>query len=86
MIRKLISNMMYKQNLIIKLGEKKGKKNLRFFDIHNVRIVSSVSARKLKCPSSARLSSKTSQLGLARAGKFQLEPITITHLFPQYIY
>ena len=56
MIRKLISNMIYKQNLIIKLGEKKGKENLRYF----VRIVSSVSAQKLKCPSSARLGSEPS--------------------------
>ena len=47
-----------------------------FFDIHIVKIVSSVSARKLKCPSSAWLGSKPSQLGLARAGKFQLELIT----------
>ena len=31
---------------------------------------------KLKCPSSARLGSENFQLGLARAGKFQLEPIT----------
>ena len=37
---------------------------------------SSVSAQKLKCPSSARIGSELSQLGLARAGKFQLEPIT----------
>ena len=44
--------------------------------IHIVSIVSSVSARLLKCPSSAQLGSETSQLGLARAGKFQLEPIT----------
>ena len=49
---------------------------LRLFDIHIVGIVSSVSARKLKCPSSARLSSEPSQLGLARAGKFQLELIS----------
>ena len=48
-------------------------KNLLLIDIHKV---SSVSARKLKCPSSVRLGSKLSQLGLARAGKFQLEPIT----------
>ena len=51
-------------------------KKLRFFDIHNVRIVSSVSAGKLKCPSSARLGLAPSQLGLARAGKFQLELIS----------
>ena len=38
--------------------------------------VSSVSAQKLKCPSSAWLGSETSQLGLAQAGKFQLELIT----------
>ena len=31
---------------------------------------------KLECPSSARLGSENFQLGLARAGKFQLEPIT----------
>ena len=54
--------------------------NLHFFDIHIVKIVSSVSARKLKCPSSARLGSEPSQLGLARAGKFQLE--LITTIFP----
>ena len=34
---------------------------------------------KLKCPSSARLGSENFQLGLARAGKFQLEPITTSH-------
>ena len=43
------------------------KKNLRYF-------VSSVSARKLKCPSSARL-------GSARAGKFQLGLITLDMSF-----
>ena len=37
---------------------------------------SSVSARKLKCPSSARLGSEPSQLGSTRAGKFQLGLIT----------
>ena len=42
-------------------------------DIH---IVSSVSARKLKCPSSARLGSEPFQLGSAQLGKFQLELIT----------
>ena len=47
-------------------------KNLLLIDIHKV---SSVSARKLKCPSSARLGSELSQLRLARAGKFQLELI-----------
>ena len=47
-----------------------------FFDIHILCIVSSVSARKLKCPSSAQLGSEPSQLGLARVGKFQLEPIS----------
>ena len=41
--------------------------------------VSSVSARKLKCPSSARLGSEPSQLGSARAGKFQLGLITRCH-------
>ena len=49
---------------------------MEFFDIHIVSIVSSISARKSKCPSSARLGSETSQLGLARAGKFQLELIS----------
>ena len=44
--------------------------------MHIVSIVSSFSARKLKCPSSARLGSEPLQLGLARAGKFQLEPIS----------
>ena len=53
-------------------------KNCRFFDIHIVGIVSSVSARKLKYPSSARLGSEPSQLGLARAGKFQLKLISTT--------
>ena len=47
-----------------------------FFDIHIVSIFSSVSARKLKCPSSARLGSELSQLGLARVGKFQLKLIS----------
>ena len=47
-----------------------------FFDIHIVSIVSSVLAQKLKCPSSARLGLEPSQLGLARAGKFQLELIS----------
>ena len=36
---------------------------------------------KLKCPSSARLGSENFQLGLARAGKFQLEPITTKNNF-----
>ena len=70
---------------------------MEFFDIHIVSIVSSVSARKLKCPSSARLGSEPSQLGLAWAGKFQLElissiyDITKNHNFflclysPQYL-
>ena len=35
------------------LGKKWVKKNMRFFDIQIVGIVSSVSARKLMCPSSA---------------------------------
>jgi hypothetical protein len=47
---------------------------LLLIDIHIVGIVSSVSARKLKCP--ARLGSEPSQLRLARAGKFQLELIS----------
>ena len=51
-----------------------------FFDIHILCIVSSVSARKLKCPSSAPLGSEPSQPGLARARKFQLEPISTTYL------
>ena len=42
---------------------------------HIVGIVSSVSARKLKC-----LGSEPSQLGLARAGKFQLELISSKQL------
>ena len=41
-----------------------------------MRIVSSFSARKLKCPSSAWLGLDTSQLGSARAAKFQLGLIT----------
>ena len=36
---------------------------------------------KLKYPSSARLGSENFQLGLARAGKFQLEPITTKNNF-----
>ena len=56
-----------------------------FFDIHILCIVSSVSARKLKCPSSAQLGSEPSQLGLARAGKFQLEPIS-SRLVPYLIH
>ena len=40
------------------------------------RIRHLISARKLKFPSSARLSSESSQLGLAQAGKFQLELIS----------
>ena len=44
--------------------------------MHIVSIVSSVSARKLKYPSSAWLGSEASQHGLARAGKFQLELIS----------
>jgi hypothetical protein len=43
------------------------------------KFVSSVSAQKLKCPSSARLGSELSQLGLTRAGKFQLELISSFH-------
>ena len=51
-----------------------------FFDIDILSIVSSVSAQKSKCPSSAQLGSEPSQLGLARAGKFQLEPISTNHV------
>ena len=68
MIKKLTEIMIQEQNKFVK--------NLQFVDIHIASIVSSVSARKLKCPSSARLDSETSQLGLARAGKFQLELIS----------
>ena len=39
-----------------------------------------VSARQLKCPSSARLGSEPSQLGSARAGKFQLGLITTKYI------
>ena len=42
---------------------------------------SSVSARKLKCPSLAWLVLESSQLGLARAGKFQLELISSNHFW-----
>ena len=45
----------------------------------DIKKSSSFSARKLKCPSSAQLGSEPSQLGLARAGKIQLEPITLLH-------
>ena len=47
---------------------------------------SSVSARKLKCLSSARLGSESSQLGLARARKFQLEPISKSYIAQIYYY
>ena len=47
-------------------------KNLLFF---TVGIVSSVSARKLKCPSSARLGTFIAR-ARSRAGKIQLEVIT----------
>ena len=50
-------------------------KNLRFFDIHIVGIVSSVSAQKLKCPSSARLELE----------KFQLELITTVFTVVVYL-
>ena len=43
-------------------------------------IISSVSARKLKCSSSAWLGLEPSQLGLTRAGKFQLELISTIYL------
>ena len=43
-------------------------KNLQFFDIHIVRIVSSVSARKLKCPSSAQLEPENSGLNSSLDG------------------
>ena len=49
-------------------------------DIH---FVSSVSARKLKCPSSTRLGSEPFQLGSVQLGKFQLE--LITKSFPSKI-
>ena len=49
---------------------------MRVFDTHIVGIVSSVSAQKLKCPSSARLGLETFQLGLAQLGKSRLELIT----------
>ena len=42
-------------------------------DVHKVSLVS---ARKLRCPSSAQLGSQPSQTGLAQLGKFQLELIT----------
>ena len=60
----------YNQNTVPKL------ENLAVLHNQNLKFVSSVLARKLKCPSSARLGSETSQLGLAQAGKFQLEPIS----------
>jgi len=41
-----------------------------------VHIVKSVSTRKLKCPSSARLGLEPFQLGLAQLGKFQIKLIT----------
>ena len=44
------------------------------FMLNNVHNVSSFSARKLKCPGSAR--AEKLQLELARAEKFQLELIT----------
>ena len=44
-------------NLIVVLSS---CKNLRFFDIYIVIIVSSVSAQKLKCPSLAQLGSEPS--------------------------
>ena len=53
---------------------------MQFFNIHIVKIVSSISARKLMCPSSARLGLEPSQLGLARARKFQLELISSRNL------
>ena len=56
---------------LIKIKIGKFVKNLQFFDI--VSIVSSVSTPKLKCPSSAWLSS-------ARAGKFQLGLITNSYI------
>ena len=54
---------------------------MQFFVMYIVSIVSSVSARKLKRLSSAWLGSETSQLGLARAGKFQLELISTIQTF-----
>ena len=53
--------------LIIKTCGKNELKKFRF---------STVSARKLKCPSSAPLGLEPSQLGSAQAGKFQLGLIT----------
>jgi hypothetical protein len=47
--------------------------NLLLFDIN---IVSSVSAQKLKCPSSSRFVPEPFQLGSAQLGKFQLKLIT----------
>ena len=48
-------------------------KKLLLIDVHKVSLVS---ARKLRCPSSAQLGSQPSQTGLAQLGKFQLELIT----------
>ena len=72
----LINDYEIDYNHVIKAKSWGKNELLRFFDIHIVGIVSSVSARKSRCPSSARLGSETSQLGLARAGKFQLELIS----------
>ena len=62
--------------LVQKLVEAKKTQKTELKKLYIKKNYSSVSARKLKCPSSARLGSELSQLGLARAGKFQLEPIT----------
>ena len=49
---------------------------LENFVLIDKNIFSSVSARKLKCLSVARLGSEPFQLGSAQLGKFQLELIT----------
>ena len=66
MIMKLIEIMIQEANCEI-------CKQFVIFNIHNVSFVSSVSARKLKCPSS-------DWIGSARAGKFQLELITTKYV------
>ena len=70
---KMIMNMVQTQNCKIWLHFQLVSRIYYFLAKKNF---SSVSARKLKCSSSARLGSELSQLRLARAGKFQLKLIS----------
>ena len=80
---KMIMNMVQTQNCKIWLHFQLVSRIYYFLAKKNF---SSVSARKLKCSSSARLGSEPWQLGLARAGKFQLEPISNNYIISSKVW